>query len=234
LIRTLKYRPEFPTKPFVDLAAARTWVAGFTAWYNGVHLHSAIRFVTPDERHAGKDATILAKRHAVYEAAKAKNPARWTSSTRKWTPVDEVYLNPAEHQSKRSDAPARGCVAERGAKGGALADRGSHGADDINAAAAVEDGARVALDASVDATRTPRATAHATHRVARRAAIASSTRCAPGAPSRARQRPDNATTRTTPTARTTTTRASIVDDKHYASRGHAQARDPSRALDAHA
>jgi transposase InsO family protein len=111
LFRTLKYRPEFPSKPFADLAAARKWVAGFTAWYNGVHLHSGIRFVTPDARHAGKDAAILAKRHAVYEAAKAKNPGRWTSSTRNWTPVDEVYLNPAEHQSKRSDATALGRAA---------------------------------------------------------------------------------------------------------------------------
>lgn len=125
LFRTLKYRPEFPSKPFVDVTAARAWVTSFVRWYNGTHLHSGVRFVTPDARHAGKDATILAQRHAVYESARTKNPSRWTSSTRNWNPVDEVYLNPDQPKSKRSDAPALGRVVERGDKGGALADRGS-------------------------------------------------------------------------------------------------------------
>lgn len=128
LFRTLKYRPEFPSKPFVDVGAARAWVNGFARWYNGEHLHSGVRFVTPDDRHAGKDVAILARRADVYAAARVKNPARWTRSTRNWAPVDEVYLNPDEDQSKRSDAPALGRVAERGDKGGALADRGSHAA----------------------------------------------------------------------------------------------------------
>lgn len=128
LFRTLKYCPEYPTKPFVDVAAARRWVLRFVGWYNGTHLHSGVRFVTPNDRHAGKDVTILAQRVEVYEAARAKNPARWTRSTRNWTPVDEVYLNPDEPQSKRSEVPALGDLVERGDKGGALADRGSHAA----------------------------------------------------------------------------------------------------------
>ena len=32
----------------------------FANWYDGAHLHSAIRFVTPDERHAGRDRATLA------------------------------------------------------------------------------------------------------------------------------------------------------------------------------
>ena len=110
LFRALKYCPEYPSKPFIDVAAARAWVLRFVTWYNGVHLHSGVRFVTPNDRHAGKDVAILAQRIKVYEAARAKNPARWTRSTRNWTPVAEVYLNPDEPQSKRSDAPALGCV----------------------------------------------------------------------------------------------------------------------------
>ena len=125
LFRTLKYRPEFPTKPFVDISAARAWVKEFVAWYNA-HLHSGVRFVAPDDRHAGKDAAILAQRHDVYVDAREKNPARWSKSTRNWAPVDVVYLNPDESQSKRSGAPALRCVVERGDKGGALADRGHH------------------------------------------------------------------------------------------------------------
>lgn len=128
LFRTLKYCPEYPTKPFVDVAAARSWVLHFVTWYNGTHLHSGVRFVTPDDRHAGKDLVILAQRVKVYEAARARNPARWAKATRNWTPVNEVYLNPDEPQSKRSDAPALGRVVERGDQGGALADRDSHAA----------------------------------------------------------------------------------------------------------
>lgn len=102
LFRTLKYCPEFPTKPFADVNAARAWVLRFVTWYNTTHLHSGTRFVTPDDRHAGKDTEILERRAKVYEAARAKNPTRWTKSTRNWNPVEEVYLNPDEPHSRQS------------------------------------------------------------------------------------------------------------------------------------
>ena len=94
LFRTLKYRPEYPAKPFADLKAARTWVQGFVDWYNQEHLHSAIKFVTPEQRHAGRDIEILAHRKKVYTLAKSKNPERWSGDIRNWEPVKEVYLNP--------------------------------------------------------------------------------------------------------------------------------------------
>ena len=96
LFRTLKYRPNYPTKPFVDVVDARAWVLGFVGWYNGVHLHSGVRFITPGDRHDGKEASILEQRRLVYEQARAKNPGRWTTTTRNWTPVGEVYLNPEQ------------------------------------------------------------------------------------------------------------------------------------------
>ncbi len=76
LFRTLKYCPAYPTQPFADLATATAWVAHFVAWYNRVHQHSAIRFVTPDDRHTGRDIALLAKRHQVYTQARARHPAR--------------------------------------------------------------------------------------------------------------------------------------------------------------
>jgi transposase InsO family protein len=96
LFRTLKYRPGFPSKPFADLAGARTWVEGFVAWYNGEHLHSGIRFVTPDDRHHGRDVDILARRAVVYEEARAKRKDRWANSTRNWEHVGEIVLNPSQ------------------------------------------------------------------------------------------------------------------------------------------
>lgn len=96
LFRTMKYRPEYPTQPFADLAAARAWVNAFVRWYNTEHLHSAIRFVTPDDRHAGRDRARLAARHRLYERARDKHPERWSGNTRTWTPIEVVALNP-EH-----------------------------------------------------------------------------------------------------------------------------------------
>jgi len=94
LFRTAKYRPEFPTKGFVDLAAARAWAAHFVRWYNVDHRHSGIRYVSPAQRHAGDDHAILAARHDLYVQARERNPTRWSRSTRNWTPIGAVTLNP--------------------------------------------------------------------------------------------------------------------------------------------
>lgn len=94
LFRTLKYRPEYPTLPFESLEAARQWVEGFVRWYNTEHRHSGIRFVTPQARHDGEEMVILNRRKEVYEEAKRRNPSRWSGSTRNWSSVAEVHLNP--------------------------------------------------------------------------------------------------------------------------------------------
>lgn len=99
LYRTLKYRPEYPTKPFESLEHARHWVAEFVAWYNTEHLHSGIGFVAPEERHQGRDLATLRRRKVVYESAKARHPHRWSGATRAWKNDDTVVLNPAR-QSK--------------------------------------------------------------------------------------------------------------------------------------
>ena len=94
LFRTLKYTPTYPNQPFKDLAAAREWVQSFAQWYNHQHRHSAIRFVTPNQRHSGEEHAILALRKRIYDAAKQRNPARWTGETRNWNRIEEVWLNP--------------------------------------------------------------------------------------------------------------------------------------------
>jgi len=94
LFKTLKYRPDYPARPFADLNQARCWVAGFVDWYNQEHRHSAIQFVTPQQRHTGQDIAILKRRKTVYEAAKKQRPERWRGKTRNWDPVHVVYLNP--------------------------------------------------------------------------------------------------------------------------------------------
>lgn len=95
LFRTLKYRPCFPQRPFTSQQDAYSWVARFVAWYNTEHRHSAIRFVTPDDRHFAREADLLAQRHHVYQRAQARHPERWSRDTRDWTPAGPVRLNPS-------------------------------------------------------------------------------------------------------------------------------------------
>jgi hypothetical protein len=66
----------------------------FVDWYNGTHRHSAIRYVTPDQRHDGRERAVLARRHELYERVRRANPERWSGSTRNWSPVTLVVLNP--------------------------------------------------------------------------------------------------------------------------------------------
>lgn len=94
LFRTAKYRPEFPANGFSDLDAARAWAADFARWYNFDHRHSGIRYVSPAQRHAGQDKTILAARHGLYVQARERNPARWSGRTRDWSHIEAVTLNP--------------------------------------------------------------------------------------------------------------------------------------------
>jgi putative transposase len=93
MFRTLKYCPQYPSKPFVATEEALAWVVKFVDWYNNIHNHSGVNFVTPSARHEGRDQAILDKRKRVYEAARLKNPTRWSKQTRHWNRVDEVYLN---------------------------------------------------------------------------------------------------------------------------------------------
>ena len=110
LFKTLKYRSDYPSQAFESLLAARIWVGHFVQWYNHEHRHSAINFVTPDERHAGTDKALLSKRVEVYETAKTLHPERWSGNTRNWQRISIVHLNPdqniieKEHQLKLEKA----------------------------------------------------------------------------------------------------------------------------------
>lgn len=94
LFRTCKYRPDYPRKAFASLEEARAWTQRFVGWYNHEHKHSGLKFVTPAQRHSGVATAVLAQREAVYAQAKARNPQRWSRSTRNWELKDEVWLNP--------------------------------------------------------------------------------------------------------------------------------------------
>jgi putative transposase len=95
LFKTVKYHPTFPVaKKFDTIQEARVWTEKFVTWYNTEHLHSGLKFVTPEQRHTGEDQLILNKRHEVYQQAKQNRPERWSGNTRNWALPETVTLNP--------------------------------------------------------------------------------------------------------------------------------------------
>jgi len=103
LFKTVKYHPTFPvTDKFETIFHARRWVIEFVSWYNDIHMHSGLKFITPNQRHTGTDIQIRIKRHDVYQAAKAKHPERWSGDTRDWTLPKVVYLN--ANRKKKDEA----------------------------------------------------------------------------------------------------------------------------------
>jgi len=102
--RTCKYAPSYPPNGFATIDEARAWVLPFVTWYNGEHRHSALAFVTPEQRHTGVDRALLAQRQHLYAAARQRHPLRWKRNTRAWTAPTQVWLNPPSHVDMRNAA----------------------------------------------------------------------------------------------------------------------------------
>lgn len=98
--RTAKYHPTISPNGFHTLEAARQWAAAFVQWYNNEHKHRALNWVTPNQKHTGKDIEILANRHQLYRKYRDKNPHRWINlNTRSWKPVKSTALNPIKNRN---------------------------------------------------------------------------------------------------------------------------------------
>lgn len=109
LFRTLKHTPVYPRKPFATVDEAWAWVERFVSWYNHEHRHSAIGFVTPDERHHDIDLQVLASRRELYERARQLRPERWSRHTRRWDAPAVVTLNPRDPQTRARAAELLRC-----------------------------------------------------------------------------------------------------------------------------
>ena len=66
------------------------------SWYSGEHLHSWVRFVTPNMRHVGQERETRA---ILYANARAQKPQRWSGKTCNWQPAGPVWLNPERDTS---------------------------------------------------------------------------------------------------------------------------------------
>lgn len=101
MFRTVKHCTMYPARGrFASVESAREWMLRFEHWYNEAHLHSGIRYVTPSERHDGRDVAILRKRDGAYEQARKRHPERWSGATRNWNHIGSVTLNPLPAEAK--------------------------------------------------------------------------------------------------------------------------------------
>ena len=74
--KTMKYRPEFPTR-FGGLYDARAHCGDFFPWYNTEHHHGGLGMLTPHDVHFGLAEARLAQRANVLAAAYANHPERF-------------------------------------------------------------------------------------------------------------------------------------------------------------
>jgi len=107
--RTVKYRPEFPER-FGSIQDARAICHDLFAWYNDVHHHSGLRYLTPADVHYGRAAMTLEVRHRTRVAAYVAHPERFVQGPpRLETLPTAVWIN-APTKSTRQDAPGAAIV----------------------------------------------------------------------------------------------------------------------------
>jgi putative transposase len=90
--KTLKYRPDYPTR-FDSIRDARTWCRKFFTWYNEVHYHSGIGYLRPADLHDGNHTVIIERRQATLDAAARAHPERFTKTPRPAKTPAQAWIN---------------------------------------------------------------------------------------------------------------------------------------------
>lgn len=94
--KTLKYRPDYPTR-FGCQADARAWANTFFTWYNQEHHHSGLALLTPADVHYQRAQVVLQKRQRVLQAAYQKTPQRFVRGLPVPPPLPSaVWINPPQ------------------------------------------------------------------------------------------------------------------------------------------
>jgi putative transposase len=94
--KTLKYRPEFPTR-CQSLEHGEAFCQQFFTWYNKEHYHSGITWLTPESVHYQQAQPILEQRHAVLMQAFLNNPTRFKNKQPEIKQLPKaVYINPPQ------------------------------------------------------------------------------------------------------------------------------------------
>ena len=104
--KTLKYRPEFPSR-FGCIEDARAFCVNFFQWYNCEHHHSALGWLTPEDVHYGRGPERIEARQQVLNAAYTQHPERFVRKTPQAPQLPEaVWINPPGRTTAKEEATA--------------------------------------------------------------------------------------------------------------------------------
>ena len=103
--KTMKYRPDFPAR-FGCIEDARTHCQAFFAWYNTMHRHSSIGYMTPHSVHYGHAQALRTARQATLDAAFFATPTRFKGHrpTPSALPT-AVWINPPPSETAAPKTP---------------------------------------------------------------------------------------------------------------------------------
>ncbi len=97
--KTLKYHHTFP-KSFGCIEDAQAYLRGFFEWYNQVHKHSGIGYVTPQSLHSGQAHAIREERRRVLAQAFAKHPERFVKGMPEPPKIpDAAWINKPQEEN---------------------------------------------------------------------------------------------------------------------------------------
>ena len=92
--KTMKYRPEFPTR-FGSIEDARAFCVDFFNWYNTEHHHSGIALLTPEMVHYGLAEQVRLNRNVTLQQAYQEHPERFVQKQPEPPRLpDAVWINP--------------------------------------------------------------------------------------------------------------------------------------------
>ncbi len=102
----MKYRPDFPPR-FGCLEEARAHCQAFFTWYNTIHRHSGIAYMTPHSVHYGQADAMLVTRQTALDAAFRRNPNRFKGKNPRPLALPQaVWINPPSNEKKSPTANA--------------------------------------------------------------------------------------------------------------------------------
>ena len=92
--KTLKYRSDFPER-FGSIQDAKAFCRDFFHWYNNVHYHSGLNWLTPAMVHYSQTGPVLERPQHALDRARRQHPERFVNVPRKIAgPPDKVWINP--------------------------------------------------------------------------------------------------------------------------------------------
>ncbi len=105
--KTLKYHPEFPDR-FGSLQDARSFLLDFFQWYNTLHHHSGLGWLTPWDVHHGKAEHRFTERQVALRKAFEATPERFVRGVPTPPPLPQaVWIN----KPRPADDAAPGALA---------------------------------------------------------------------------------------------------------------------------